>query len=398
MPIDMWQPNGMDYDLKPLKAIASRSLLENVIETDEGAFVRAGGHQFRSLWTRDFCFAVAGLVAIGRNDIAKNHLQMLIDKRRPIDALVPRVLESGFGSALRVIKGTINQKVSMFILSDPKSPLKPEYHGEHKTISIDSNLLVLLSCFLIKDEQFLNLNRNNFKKLYDFYDSKFDEGMIYQGAYEDWQDSVKRQGKTSYINILYIIVSEIAYQNNYFEVDLNRLQNLKKLFVEKFWDNNLQVFKSIVGEDLVGLDTNLLICDYEIVFSNIKPMALYKNLKKTSFWNLCGMPGTCSNLNYPESWVSWTTKSVGLNDYHGLMHWSWLMGYSAKAAFKMGDRDEAVRILANIQELAKRDDAIYEIYKSTSQLLPYTNRLYKSEYPFSWGAGKILEAIEVLER
>lgn len=390
----------MDYDLSELTGIAKKALLENIIQTDEGAFVRAGGHQFRSLWTRDFCFAVPGLIAAGQTDVATNHLQALINNRRQSDGLVPRVLESGFGSALRVIKGSISQKVPMFGLSDPKSPLKPEYYGEHKTISIDSNLLLLLALFQVVeatgDISLINKNKKALLEIYNFYASSFSDGLISQDSFEDWQDSVKRKGVTSYTNALYIIVSEIIYKHQYFRIDLVRVQRMKKLFYEKFFHKKHRLFKALEELDLVSLDTNLLICDFGVHFSELRPEELYINLKNSALWKSCHLPGLCSNKNYPSSWVSWTTRVVGLNTYHGLKHWSWLIGYAAKVSSVMNDKEEALRILANLQVMANRDGTIYEIYHSTNKLEPFSNSLYQSEYPFSWGAGKILEGLAAL--
>ena len=76
------------------------------------------------------------------------------------------------------------------------------------------------------------------------------------------------------------------------------------------------------------------------------------------------------------------------------MHWSWLMGYAAKAAHRQGDVEEYGRILSGLEKLVERDGAVYEIYNSES-LMPWRGALYRSERPFSWGAGKILESISV---
>lgn len=65
-----------------IAAIAKKSLETNIVRLDNGLFLSAGAHQFKSFWTRDFCFSSRGLLAINRGDVVKNHLTYLINNRR----------------------------------------------------------------------------------------------------------------------------------------------------------------------------------------------------------------------------------------------------------------------------------------------------------------------------
>src|SRR5690349_8047136 len=73
-----------------LHAIAQASLQANVVTLESGPYLVAGQHQFRSLWTRDFCFASRGLLLLDRADVVRNHLTALALNRRLKDGLVPR--------------------------------------------------------------------------------------------------------------------------------------------------------------------------------------------------------------------------------------------------------------------------------------------------------------------
>jgi hypothetical protein len=121
--------------------------------------------------------------------------------------------------------------------------------------------------------------------------------------------------------------------------------------------------------------------------------ALYSALKRHELWRRHELPGWCTAPDYPNHWISLQTKLVGLRHYHDRLRWSWLTALSAKVAATLGDLAEARRILGQLQALAARDGAIYEVYSPASPSVPWASRLYTSERHFSWGAGLIVEAI-----
>jgi glycogen debranching enzyme len=59
-----------------IKEIAKKSLETNIVKLDKGLFLSAGAHQFKSFWTRDFCFSSRGLLAINRGDVVKSHFTL----------------------------------------------------------------------------------------------------------------------------------------------------------------------------------------------------------------------------------------------------------------------------------------------------------------------------------
>ena len=82
----------------------------------------------------------------------------------------------------------------------------------------------------------------------------------------------------------------------------------------------------------------------------------------------------------------------GVGHYHDSITWSWLLALSAKVAHLVGDDTESDRILTQFEAMAARDRTIYEIYETKPSLVPYNVR-YKSESPFSWGSGMVLDAL-----
>ena len=374
-----------------LQELASQSLQANIIEHISGPYLAAGSHHFKSLWTRDFCFAVPGLLAIGREDVAKNHLAALLNSLHPQDHLVPRILDS-MPSALRVAGNC-----ALNILNDDwslpiKGKLKPEYVGEHGTPSFDSNLLTILSSLdYIEhsgDEAFWNEYQDQMAKAFSFYEDHTCSFLIGQPEYSDWQDSLKRKGATSYLNLLYLAVAKrLQAKGMNIGIDISSLEaEIKK---EYFTDKKL--FSNFPGVDDYSLESQIFVFDFQLFDQELRD-ELYASLKSSELWTKSNTPGQCCTVNSSKDQQSWTTKLVGLGHYHGVMHWSWLMGYAAKAAHRQGDKEEYNRILSGLEKLVERDGAVYEIYDSEC-LMPWKAALYRSERPFSWGAGKILESI-----
>ncbi|RYZ97831.1 MAG: hypothetical protein EOP11_21490, partial [Proteobacteria bacterium] len=120
----------MDSSLVSLKEKALRTIEANLVETEKGLFLTAGGNQFRTLWTRDFCFSVPGLLAAGWRDLVERQLGLILSFAefsqlpRGIDPLNPK---------LRVVWGTAFRFLPPPFANAYAKPLKAEYLGEHGT-------------------------------------------------------------------------------------------------------------------------------------------------------------------------------------------------------------------------------------------------------------------------
>lgn len=381
-----------------LRSIAKASLEANIVQAGEGSYLAAGSHQFGSLWTRDFCFASRGLLAIGRDDVVRHQLTHLLKERRS-DGLIARVLES-VPSWKRVVAYTALRFLPETLKQFPmREPLKAEHLGEHGTISIDSNALVLRTAADLHrhapDRQWLEENQVALQHVLDFCLSRTQQGteLVVQGRFEDWQDSVAREGATFFVNALFAQAFACADALG-LKIPKTAFK-FSELIAPAFFDERTSVFKSHRDLNLVSLDGNLLALNEDVLSTPMNEnLALYEAVRAHPIWSVANIPGSASTPDYPREWISWTTKLVGLRHYHDRLLWSWLSGLSAKAALRNGDTAEAARIFNELERLAIRDGAIAEVYEPTSELPPKQTLLYKSEMPFSWGAGCILEALE----
>jgi hypothetical protein len=381
-------PNQTD-----IQSIARTSLETNIAYLKPGSFVSAGAHQFRSFWTRDFCFTCKGLLAIGKGDVLKSHLSYLIKNRRQddlvplyVDSMTPvtRVVMSSFFKAFGL--GNISLKLT--------DDVKPFYLVNNVFEAIDSNLMVLYASWVYlketDDQEWFDKNQNDFKKIYDFYKTKFVDGLIFQNEHADWQDSAQRKGKMFFTNLLYYHMG-IEYKF----LTASEQKDLKEQIQTVFFEPTTGLFRSMAGRDNISLEGNLWAIEYGLMMD---PKSLYANIKKHPLFTGGPIPGFATYPSYTKDDTYIQVKVTGLQEYHGAMYWSWLIGFSGKVAFLMGDMETFNKIKAKLEKILLRDQVVKEIYNHNEEMTAFKSFLYQSEFPFSWGSGFILDMLNVSKK
>ena len=369
-----------------VKEVAQKSLEANIVKLESGFFLSAGAHQFKSFWTRDFCFSCRGLLAINRGDVIKNHLTYLISNRRK-DDLVPLYVDS-MSPVNRVISAVLFKTILLNNASLPiTDKIKPYYLVNNKYEAIDSNLMVLYASNLYfkstEDSAWFNTHQSSFRRIFDFYKTKIQNGLIRQNEHADWQDSARREGFTFFTNLLYYhMAREYEFMN---ETELSALRNK---IIEVFYDEHSGVFLSMAERNNVSLEGNLWAIEHNLL---IDPKTHYKNLTAHPLFTESEIPGFATHPSYTKEDTYIQVKVVGLQEYHGKIYWSWLIGYSAKIALLMNDTRTFNRLYERLKAMLARDQVVYEIYKNNVGLTPFRSAFYKSESPFSWGAAFILD-------
>jgi len=372
--------------------VCKRVLLKNIGTFRGKSFLFAGKSQFRSFWTRDFCFSIPALLMMGKPEVVRDHLLYLVENRDENNLIARLLFVNNF--KLQIIAKTglrkfFNKEGRVY---DSNSKVHVSILGEHGTPSFDSNLLVILGLFSLyedKGREFdfdINQHKDSILEMYVYYESYFSEGLITQPAYSDWQDSVKREGKTSYLHVLYWFVSKKISEYDFFETKHDEVKT--KIF-DSFIDSETGLLISIMGKPNISLGTNLLALEYGF-FEN--PLEKYTQLKKTPLWRADNLPGLATYPNYIKKNKSITTNWSGLEHYHDNMVWSWLIGKSIKVSKMMGDTKDAQTSIAQLYELVIRDETILEIYEPDT-LNEFITTLYDAEHDFSWGSAAILEAL-----
>jgi hypothetical protein len=172
----------------------------------------------------------------------------------------------------------------------------------------------------------------------------------------------------------------------------NQQEDLKQKIMDTFYEPISGLFVSMAGRDNISLEGNLWAIEYGLIKD---PKSLYENLKKHPLFTLGPVPGFATFPSYTKDDTYIQVKVVGLQEYHGNMYWSWLMGFSAKVAFLMGDNEMATKIKLAIGKVLVRDQVVNEIYRHKPELPPFRSAFYQSEYPFSWGSAFILDFCHV---
>ncbi len=382
---------------------AKSSLSANVERIGGRHYVTAGRGQFKSLWTRDFCHSAQGLLAAGRADVVRDQLGLLLDNQRPSDGLIPRTMDS-MDAKQRVVLATL-RRLLPFLPNPPLTEqLEPEYQDQHGSLAIDGNLLVLEAALsyvdATGDAAFWKRHEPQLRRALAFYDDRLKDGLISQPPFSDWQDSAKREGRTSYTNLLYAVVLDKLAARGALGVTRARADEVRSKVEATFRDPASGLFRAVEGEPYVSLDANLMALDLGYLpAGSPEARALYEALKRHPLWTRAdGLPGGSSWPDYPASWRNLACSLVGLGHYHDSAVWSWLAALSAKVAAKMGDDATALALLDKWTGVVARDGGVAEIYRPEPGLPSWSSLAYDSEQPFTWGAATFLETLADLGR
>ena len=364
---------------------AEATLKANLVLTESGSMLAAGGNQFKSLWVRDFCHSVPGLLAAGHNEVVRNQLETIF-KFRNEEEVLPRGLDV-VDPKLRVFLNLIIRGGFKWMGYEDKK-LKPEYLGEHKTPAYDSNLLFILAAEAyeaVSGAEKLNFSKEQLKALLRPY--KFGEdGCLYQPAYSDWQDSTKREGP--------VLLTHLLFQKAARFLELDSAEQTAQLIQRKFYDAKRGLFRERLDSEQISLDSHFFILKNRLLPEGQLAM-LYRNLKLHPIWTLGPVPGVPVFPAYPSTEISWSVRVVGLRHYHDSFIWGWLAAEAYECAKLQGDEFESEWILNCFFQSVRRDTFLAEIYSQLNKtaLKPVRTLLYRSESPFSWTAAKWIEAL-----
>ncbi len=378
---------------KALK-IAEQALRANILCLDSGYYLTAGHHQFRTLWTRDFCHSVKGLLLIDRSDVVENHLGLLVQSARAKDGLVPRVLDNHLVQ-MRVAWESLRSLVPQLRGLSLRDPLRPQYVDEHGSFAIDSNLLVIRAGLELakhtEDWRWWQRQEESLKKIFSWYEDKLRDGLIQQPPFSDWQDSARRQGPTFLTNLLYFEVAEQLQSLGWsLPIDLTKMREQIK---STFFCPRQKVFLSLPNSPLVSLDGNLLAILNPHFMSDSERLRLWSQLKEHPLILANqGLFGQCSHPHYRNRDLAWHIRVARYHSYHSQLAWSWLMGLGLSAALVVQDEETVDQQIRHLIRVLLRDSTVHEIYEPKEEWKPFRSWLMGSEFPFSWGAAYLIEA------
>lgn len=323
--------------------------------------VYAGASHFRDVWARDAFFASFGSVSIGDVAHAQDTVQFFLDYMRP-DGLIP----------IRI--GAKDQVLNYLKLSFRFGPVYTQDKGSNP--AVDPNLLLLILVEAVERAGGERFNRAELKRVADWVTVNLArDGLLHQGPYADWEDSIKTRGPRLYTSVCLARALRAA---STLLKDRSYLQRAKRVedVVQSWWRTSY--FTDGPVENRMMTAGNLLAIIWGIA-TKAQAQAILKRLARRTT--------TCPPSGYfrPSASSVYTPFFlIGLADYHASMEWGWLAPLETLAYEAVGLKSEAARRRRMFDALVHRHGSVCEVYELDK---PINRRVYKSERNFAWAIG-----------
>lgn len=357
--------------------------------------ITAGSDHFKSLWTRDACFASFGLLHEPEGQkIVRDTLQSFFD-RADTEGQMPR-RQGDYDNPFLMVLSILGIKTP-----DPKVLDRYEYVNDLNAYQFDATALpLILTNEYFKatgDREFLKKNYETMKKSVSWLekmDRKEKERLIDQPGSGDWKDITRRSGIVTYTNVLlYKAFDSMAEAGEAVgdsaQARHNReyAEKVKTDINTQLWDEKLGYYKDSNKISNFSPDGNM----FAVIFGVADKEKTDKIFTKLEdFMNKSPLPYPALEGDYPDEYVPIWAKVAGVRHYHDRHIWPWQGNVLAVAAARSGRPELARKALEKVGSQAIKDGTFYEIYQPEGKLEPVKGLLYKSEPDFLWSAGTYL--------
>lgn len=328
--------------------------------------IYAGSSHFHDYWCRDSMFASFGALAIGDYEVVGTGLNYFLDN-----------LRSDGHAPMRI--GSKNQVLRYLGL--------PTSHGVHHcqdkgdNVTFDSNTLLLIVSEKYEQLSGKKLDSDKLAKAASWLDREDNDGLLYEGKYASWDDSLKLTGARLYTNVCYYRALRAAAKLLNYPAYAERAERTKAKIL-RWWNGSY--FTDGANPACLSAG-NLLAILWGVAGSGQadKILAHIGGRKSISppagFWS-----PTRSDVFLPFF-------IIHLDDYHGKMEWSWLAGAEIAALRKEGQAADADKRTAAVLGQIDRYGTLHEVYENDK---PVRRLVYRSEKDFAWGLGMLLASKE----
>ena len=358
----------------------------------------AGRKNFREPWARDLSFASFGLVELQQAEVLKDSFDVFLMNQLPNGQL-----------PVKMHSTTIPERYlySIFRREQPVvMPLKPKYVSGHNTISLDGNALLVIAilnyCARLGDDEFIQDNWEALKRVMFWLDEHAPDadGLLHQGAYSDWADSIARSGKVLYTNVIYWkALNDMAdaathYGNNqdidYFSTKARRVGKEINTF---FWRPDLGYF--ITNQKFKNLSSsgNLMAIAWDLASSE-QAGSILDMMDK--FGMAYPVPTKVAYPPYPNRNVAIENRLGRIGYYHVDAAWLWLGAWNVIALTHVGREKRAGELFRRIMSIVVQDGMVHEVYDPEGRFV--SSFWYTSDAPFTWSSGMIVYAHQVYQR
>ncbi len=380
--------------------IAARSLRTNIRRVSgpdgrPGTVLTAGPHQLASVWTRDFCFAVGGLLAAGEVRTVRFTLDEIIRRQRE-DGLFPRLLDSHH-PAMRLVRALTGGLIPL------RGPLKPNFRSEHFVAAVDSNSLLAWAAvrYALHTGNFAwaGLVLPRLLRGMSYYDSLEEDGLVVQPPYSDWKDTIgARRGAVFFTQLLrWKALNSLAELYHALgraitaEELKSRSRDMARRTHRAFWSPEKGFFRDTLDHPKFSSEGNLAAIAWGFADEE-ESSRIIRTMDKAG---LITPWGPCAGERYPTATKTGLACLAGIKGYHDEYVWLWNSALLLDSLRRLGRRLSVRKLADSLAALLIDSGRVSEVYH------PETGReirtwLFRSERPFSWSAAMLLEVFEKL--
>ena len=384
------------------RAIAQANVLAG-IETRQLAdstqkwILCAGLRNFRETWARDTGFATFGMLEFCDPAIVRDTLEVFLltqheNGQFPVKIhstnIVDRYFHSLFGRQQPIEK-----------------PIQPKFISAHKTVSLDGTALIIIAILAYArqhdDHDFVRQHWPALTRAAEWLASHSDpaDGLTRQGAFGDWADSIARDGKVHYTNVLYWrAVQQLAkmartlalrsHQQHFSQAAQRVAESIKA----QFWSAELGYFKTSGTFDNLSSGGNLLAIAWGLADLDQAEQILDH---MQTFGLADPIPTQPAFPAYPTRAIAPENRLAGVAGYHINHAWLWLGAWHVIALARCGRREEAQTLLDRMATTIVQDGQVHEVYAPDGR---YASTFwYTSEAPLTWSAAMFVYAAKTLE-
>jgi GH15 family glucan-1,4-alpha-glucosidase len=361
--------------------------------------LNAGWRNFREPWARDFGFASFGLVEMNERRALRETLELFLSFQ---------TAEGQFPVKIHSTNVVERYVYSLFRRQQPiHTPLRPKYITAHNTVSLDGNALIIIAALnylrQVEDEAFCQVHWPALKRGLQWLEAQAlgSDGLLHQGAFTDWADSVKRVGMVHYTNMLYwkalhefaIDAAKYGYTADHEQFSA-KADRLKAAINDHFWHEELGFYStSQQFPAILSSAGNLMAVAWGLASSAQAASILDK-------MDALGMadpvPTKVTSEHYGSAFIAIENRLAGIPHYHTSAAWLWLGAWHVIALVRAMRLAEAHTLLDRMSAVIVRDGVVHEVYGENGRYL--STRWYTSEAPLTWSAGMFVYAQAVYQR
>ncbi len=401
-------PNGITGSVLALEpeiraaSIAAVNVLNSVerrrlASGGEVLILNAGRRNFREPWARDFGFASFGLAELQSKRVLREGLEMFLRYQVP-DGQFPVKMHS---------TSVLNRYLhAQFGREQPiHAPLRPKFRTGHDTLSLDGNaLLVIASANYLRltgERAWLDARWEALGKGLDWLGGHAgSDGLLKQQSYSDWADTVARNGRVLYTNVVYWkAIEEMQWMAGLLDRQgaqasyAAQAERVCEAVQRAFWRADEGHFAASDTFELLSSSGNLL----AIAWGLAEPEQGHQILDEMERRGMADpVPTRATDRPYPPSAIALENRLGGLASYHTEAAWLWLGAWHVIALCRFGRMEEAREILSRIASTVVRDGVIHEVYGPDGR--PLSSFWYQSEAPLTWNAAMVFHACRVYAR